>query len=149
VPGQKITQGKSSRAANTGYVNYINYAAFLIPPFKDASGNVLSPFGSATRNPARSPEFYETDLDLNKKFDTPIENLKVEFRAEAYNVFNHTNLYLPGNISGTQPTATQTLSTGATTPIGAIPTNANPTSGGQITSTLQPRILQFALKVIF
>jgi hypothetical protein len=149
VPGQKITQGKSNRSANTGYVNYINFAAFLIPPFKDASGNVLSPFGSASRNPARSPEFYETDLDLNKKFDTPLENLKVEFRAEAYNVFNHTNFYLPGNISGTQPTATQTLSTGATTPIGAIPTTATATSGGQITSTLQPRILQFALKVIF
>jgi outer membrane receptor protein involved in Fe transport len=149
VPGQKITQGKSNRTAKTGYVNYINYAAFLIPPYKDASGNVLSPFGNATRNPARGPIFNETDLDLNKKFDTPLDNVKVEFRAEAYNVFNHTNLYLPSGISGTQPTATQTLSTGATTSIGAIPATANPTSGGQITSTLQPRILQFALKVLF
>lgn len=149
VPGQKITKGRSSRAANTGYVNYINYSAFLVPPFKDASGNVLSPFGNASRNPGRSPIFNETDLDLNKKFDTPLENVKVEFRAEAYNVFNHTNLFLPGNISGTQPTASQTLGTGATTPIGAIPSTANPTSGGQITSTLGPRILQLALKVSF
>ena len=75
--------------------------------------------------------------------------MKIEFRAEAYNVFNHTNLYLPGTISGTQATATQTLGTGATTPISAIPSTSNPTSGGQITATLEPRILQFALKVIF
>ncbi len=149
VPGQKITQGKSNRAANTGYVNYINYSAFLIPPFKDTAGNVLSPFGTASRNPGRSPIFNETDLDINKKFNTPIENLKIEFRAEAYNVFNHTNLYLPGTISGTQPTATQSLGIGATTPIGAIPTTSNPTSGGQITSTLEPRIFQFGLKVIY
>jgi hypothetical protein len=149
VPGQKITQGKSNRANFTGYVNYINYAAFLIPPAKDASGNVTSPFGNASRNPARSPAFNESDLDVNKKFNTPIESLKIEFRAEAYNVFNHTNLYLPSSISGTQPTATQTLGTGATVPVSAIPTNANPTSGGQISSTFEPRILQFALKIIY
>ena len=149
VPGQAITQGKSNRAANTGYVNYINYSAFLIPPYKDAGGNVLSPFGTASRNPARTPPFNETDLDLNKRFNTGIENLKIEFRAEAYNVFNHTNLYLPGTISGSQPTATQTLGTGATTPLSAIPTTANPTGGGQITSTFEPRILQFALKIIY
>ena len=104
VPGQKVTQGRSSRAANTGYVNYINYAAFVLPPVKDAGGNALSPFGSASRNPGRTPAFYETDLDLNKRFNTPIESMKIEFRAEAYNVFNHTNLYLPNTISGTQGT---------------------------------------------
>ncbi len=43
VPGQKVTQGRSNRAANTGYVNYINFNAFVLPPIKDAAGNVLSP----------------------------------------------------------------------------------------------------------
>ena len=129
VPGVPVTQGRSNRSANTGYVNYVNLAAFTFPAVKDSGGNVISPFGNATRNPGRSPVFNETDLDLNKKFDTPIENLKVEFRAEAYNVFNHTNLYLPGNISGSQGGAA--------------------TGGGQITATFEPRILQLALKVIF
>ena len=69
----------------------------MIPPTKDAAGNYLSPFGNASRNPGRTPPFNETDLDLNKRFNTPIESLKIEFRAEAYNVFNHTNLYLPGH----------------------------------------------------
>ena len=83
VPGTKVTQGKSNRAPNSGYVNYINYSSFLIPPYKDASGNVLSPFGNASRNPGRTPAFNETDFDLNKKFNTPLESMKIEFRAEA------------------------------------------------------------------
>jgi hypothetical protein len=148
VPGQKVTQGRSSRAANTGYVNYINYAAFVLPPIKDGAGSVLSPFGNASRNPGRTPAFYETDLDVNKKFNTPIERMKIEFRAEAYNVFNHTNLYLPNTISGTQGTTTSTLGTGAAPGLGAI-TNGVPSSGGQISSTFEPRILQFGLKILY
>ena len=133
VAGQKVTQGTSHRAANTGYVNYVNLAAFTIPAAsKNASGYYNSPFGSASRNPGRNPAFNETDLDINKRFNTPVESLKLEFRAEAYNVFNHTNFYLPGNISGSQGTV-----------------STAPTGGGQITSTFEPRILQFALKIIY
>ncbi len=148
VPGQKMTQGKSNRAVNTGYVNYINYSAFVLPPVKDASGDYLSPFGNASRNPGRTPPFNETDMTLNKRFSLPFENMKVEFRSEFYNLFNHTNLYLPGTISGTQGSATQTLGTGATAPLSLI-SGGVPTSGGQITSTFEPRIVQFGLKVIY
>ena len=147
VPGKKVTQGRSSRAANTGYVNYINFAAFEMPPVKDAAGNVLSPFGNAPRNPGRSPAFYETDLDLNKRFDTPSERVKLEFRTEVYNLFNHTNLYLPGTISGSQGTTSVTAGLGGSVPVSSI--TGNPTGGGQITSTFEPRIFQFALKVIY
>jgi hypothetical protein len=147
VQGQALTQPKSNRAANTGYVNYINYSAFVIPPTKDASGNYVSPFGTASRNPARTPPFNETDLALNKKFSTPIESLKIEFRAEAYNIFNHTNLYYPGTVGGSQGTTTATVGTGGNVPVSTI--TGNPTSGGQITATLEPRILQFALKLIY
>jgi outer membrane receptor protein involved in Fe transport len=148
VPGQKVTQGRSNRAANSGYTNYINYSAFVLPPIKDAAGNVLSPFGNASRNPGRTPAFYETDLDMNKRFSTPIENLKIEFRAELYNLFNHTNPYLPSTISGTQGTTADTLSTGATPTLSSI-TGGAPTSGGQISSTFEPRIVQFGLKIIY
>ena len=147
VPGAKVTQGRSSRAANTGYVNYINFSAFELPPIKDAAGNVLSPFGNAPRNPGRTPAFYETDLDLNKRFNTPIERMKIEFRTEAYNLFNHTNLYLPGTISGSQGTTNATAGVGGSVPVASI--TGNPTGGGQITSTFEPRIFQFALKVIY
>jgi hypothetical protein len=152
VSGQPVTQGRSNRAANTGYVNYINFNAFVLPPIRDtaATPNVLSPFGNASRNPGRTPAFYQTDLALNKKFATPIESLKVEFRTEFYNLFNHTNLYLPGTISGTQGTLPQgtTLGTGATASTSAI-VGGIPNGGGQVTSTFEPRIIQFGLKVIY
>jgi hypothetical protein len=147
VPGQKVTQGKGNRAANTGYVNYINPSAFVLPPIKDAAGNVLSPFGNASRNPGRTPAFYQTDLALNKKFATPIESLKVEFRAEFYNVFNHTNLYLPGNISAAQGTTTATAGVGESVPVTSITAAAS--AGGQITSTFEPRIIQFGVKILY
>ena len=140
IPGQKVTQGRSSIAANTGYVNYINFNAFVLPPIKDAAGNVLSPFGNASRNPGRTPAFYETDLDVNKKFSTPIDNLKIEFRTEIYNLFNHTNLYLPSTISGTQGTTTATLGTGATPGLSDI-SGGTPTGGGQISSTFRTKNL--------
>jgi hypothetical protein len=122
-----------SHQAASGAINYINLAAFTLPA-TTTGGVISSPFGNAPRNIGRTPKFFETDLDLNKRFNTPMESLKLEFRAEAYNVFNHTNLYLPGGTSGS--TLGGTLG-------GAV------TSGGTITGALEPRILQFGLKILY
>ena len=157
VPGQPVTQGRSHRAANTGYVNYVNLPAFVLPPIKDAAGNVLSPFGNASRNPGRTPALYQTDIALNKNFNTPIEGLKVQFRTEFYNAFNHTNLYLPGNgtgnvggvISGTQGTTAGVYGVGGSVPLDNINGGALNANTGQITSTFTPRVIQFGLKVIY
>jgi hypothetical protein len=73
---------------SSGFIQYTNLAAFTLPATRDASGNLLGPFGNASRNPGRTPAFYQINLSLNKKFNTPVESLKVEFRSEAYNVFN-------------------------------------------------------------
>jgi hypothetical protein len=151
VPGQPVTQGRSNRAANTGYVNYVNFNAFVLPPIKDGATptpNILSPFGNASRNPGRSPAFYQTDLALNKSFSLPWESVKIQFRTELYNIFNHTNLTIPGTISGTQGTTSSIIGTGGTAPLGSI-AGGNPTSGGQVTSTFTPRVIQFGLKVSF
>ncbi len=133
VAGQPLTQGRKVRAANTGYVQYVNLAALTLPATRvGAVGTpLLSPFGDAARNPGRTPAFYQSDFDLNKRFATPVEGLKVEFRAEFYNVLNHTNLYLPSSaLSGTLGSGTAT-------------------GGGVISSTFEPRIVQFGLKVIY
>jgi hypothetical protein len=129
VPGVPLTQGRTVQQAVTGYIQYINYNAITLPAINTAAGVLQSPFGNLSRNPGRTPAFYETDLDLNKRFSTPIEGLKVEFRSELYNIFNHTNLYLPSSPSGTQ--------------------GGTPTSGGLITSTFTPRVVQFGLKIIY
>ena len=129
VPGVPLTQGRSVVQPTTGYIQYINYAAIQLPAINGANGILQQPFGNLSRNPGRTPALYQTDLDLNKRFSTPIESLKIEFRTELYNVFNHTNLYLPSSPSGTQ--------------------GLNPTAGGIITSTFTPRVIQFGLKIIY
>jgi hypothetical protein len=140
VPGVPVTQGRSVVAANTGYITYVNYAAFTLPATKNASGTLLSPFGNASRNPGRTPAFNETDLSLNKRFNLHAENMKLEFRSEFYNIFNHTNFYLPSSGLG------GTLSSYSA---GGALTATNPTSGGVISSTFEPRIIQFGLKLIY
>jgi hypothetical protein len=123
IPG--VPKILNTQIASTGYIQYTNPAAFALP----ASAAGLSPFGNVSRNPLRNTPFYQTDLSLNKKFSTPVEGLKVEFRTEFYNILNHTNLYLPGTIGGTNGTTA--------------------TTGGQITSTFEPRIIQFGLKILY
>lgn len=80
-----------------------------------------------TRNNLRGPRFFNTNLSLNKHF--PIrERLQLEFRAEAYNVFNHTNFSLP---------------------TGGVADTTNVSTFGVITSTFAPRVMQFSLRLDF
>jgi outer membrane receptor protein involved in Fe transport len=140
VAGQSFTLCHSGHSClndrqSNGTIQYVNWGAFTLPAYEDANGNPLNPFGDSPRNPSRTPNYFETDLDLNKRFDTPMDRLKIEFRAELYNIFNHTNLYLPASgFSGT-------LST--------VSTLNSPTGGGAISGTFEPRIVQFGLKVLY
>lgn len=67
-----------------------------------AARNAFGPptgFQAGSRNNLRGPRFSLTDLSLNKHF--PItEKYTLEFRAEAYNVFNHPNFALPSGPQG-------------------------------------------------
>ena len=91
-----------SASANYRHIQYINYNAVALPATKNANGAYQPPFGNMSRNPGRTPPLYQTDLDFNKRFNTPKEGMQIEFRSEFYNIFNHTNLYLPSTIGGTQ-----------------------------------------------
>jgi hypothetical protein len=124
-----------------GYIQYVNPAALTLPSTyvnNTAADGPSRPFGNLPKNFGRTPKFYETDLDFNKRFNTPMDRLKVEFRSEFYNIFNHTNLYLPGG-------------SGGSTVSGSDNNSSTPTSiaGGTITGTFEPRIIQFGLKVIY
>jgi hypothetical protein len=130
VPGQKLTTSHLVNSASRTSAQYINFAALSLPATQTASGTLLSPFGDLGRNPARTPAYYDTDVAFNKTFDLPVETMKLQFRSELYNVFNKTNYNTPGTtLSGTL--------------------GATPTSGGAITSTFQPRIIQFGLKLTY
>ena len=124
---------------SSGYIQYVNLSSLTLPSTyvnNTSADGLSSPFGSLPKNFGRTPAFYETDLALNKRFNTPIERAKIEFRSEFYNIFNHTNLYLPGGTGGGTITGTN----------GGAVTGG---SGGTITTTFQPRIIQFGLKVTY
>lgn len=70
-------------------LQWINPAAFSIP----APGT----FGNFRRNDLSGPSLTQLDLTMRKVFNIT-ERANVEFRAEAYNIFNHPNFANPGNV---------------------------------------------------
>lgn len=57
---------------------------------------------TAGRNLITTPAYFRTDLDVIKRF--PIhENVKLEYRAEIFNLFNRQNFGVPGLSVGTTP----------------------------------------------
>ncbi len=95
------------------------------------------PFGSAGRNTVRGPAFFQSDLGLHKQFPLFNETTRLEFRAEAFNLFNHTNFGLPDtNVSN----ITRDASGNA---IGGTFGTFRPGS------TFPAREIQFALKLYF
>ncbi len=73
---------------------------------KGLGGPFLAPpdytFGNYPYNGLRGPFFFQQDLSLFKTFK-PSERVAIEIRAEAFNVFNHTNLGMPnGDVTSTE-----------------------------------------------
>jgi hypothetical protein len=65
---------------------FLNPAAFAIP----APGT----FGNLERNSLHGPNFFQTDIVMNKRFRIT-ESANVEFKAEFFNIFNRTNFANP------------------------------------------------------
>jgi len=64
----------------------------------NAEGAFAFPFGGGTgnRNVVRGPGFWDVDLAILKNFTMPWSDThKLEFRAEGFNLFNHTNFNPP------------------------------------------------------
>ena len=94
---------------------WFNTAAFAFP--------FPGTFGNAGRNILEGPGFQNVNMSIlkNTRFN---ERFNLQFRAEAFNLFNHANFNLPDNFLG------------------------SPTFG-RITSARDPRHIQFGLKLLF
>ena len=95
-----------------------------------AQGAFSGPVGFqvGSRNNLRGPHFSNFDMGLIKHFPVK-EKLQMEFRADAFNVFNHTNFGLPGAAGTADITS--------------------PSTFGVISSDAGPRVLQLALRLDF
>jgi hypothetical protein len=101
---------------------WFNTAAFVAPPSYSSCGS-CGRFGNAARTQIHNPGLETVDMIVTKTFNI-FEKAKFDFRAEAFNSFNHVNL----------GSATMGI------------TSAN---FGKITSAYSPRILQFGGKLTF
>ncbi|HYM12967.1 MAG TPA: carboxypeptidase-like regulatory domain-containing protein [Bryobacterales bacterium] len=88
--------------------------------------NALGTFGNSGRNALYGPRFWNVDFGVVKQTRLT-EKMRLEFRFEAFNIFNHPNFGIPG------------------VPINTV-TNPN---FGKVLSASDPRVLQFALKLAF
>jgi len=88
--------------------------------------------GDANRAPLYGPRFVNTDLSLIKHFLLPHEGMRLDFRAEFFNLLNHPQLYLPGNPS-----------------VGNMQDITLPSFGVINQTVNNPRVIQFALKLNF
>ncbi|MGC2185094.1 MAG: hypothetical protein WA637_17585, partial [Terriglobales bacterium] len=89
----------------------------------------LGCIGDLGRNTFVGPGFVSWDTGLHKKIKVT-ERVGFEFRAEAFNLLNHTNFQLPGAHNATNNRITQG-------------------NFGQAGTTFNPRQLQLGLKVSF
>jgi hypothetical protein len=112
VPGQSITLPRSQRTAD----RFFNTDAFRAP--------AEFHFGNAGRNIIQGPGNNVLDIALDRRFVLS-ERQSLQFRVEAFNVFNHPNWGIPGPYPDFGPFF------------------------GKIFSTGEPRRMQFALRYRF
>ncbi len=123
VPGADIYGGQHN------FAQWLNPQAFSQPPAAATVGQAgFAPLGGGPQQ-ARGPGFNNWDASVLKNFAFT-EALRLQFRAEAFNLFNTTPLGQPGNLGNFN-----------TTNFASITTARN---GGNAS-----RRLQFALKLFF
>jgi hypothetical protein len=96
---------------------------YFDPTAYDCTNVVPLTFGNSGRNAVRGPGRSNFDLTIGRRFKLA-ESRQLEFRAEFFNAFNHTNFMNPDNFG-------------------------QDSTFGQITQARDPRIIQFALKFYF
>ncbi len=133
--------GQAYAPSNQNYLNWINVNAF--------TPQVVGSAGNEARDQLYGPSQRAIDFSLFKDFQLK-ERMKLQFRAEVYNLTNTENFGQP-NVQITKWSST--LSNGKTGAPGAIPlTGAAGGQFGTITASnvaLNPRQFQLALKLIF
>jgi hypothetical protein len=89
-----LASGKRTPVAGEpGEYQYLDPKAVSVPTAAN------TPFGNCPRNVARAPGYADLDLGLHKRFPIGFENAALEFRAEAFNVLNHSNAQAPDPVA--------------------------------------------------
>ena len=117
------------RLGNRTIHEWFNTGAFAFAPF--------GTFGTSPRyfSYLRGPHYQNWDTNISKNWQFT-ETMRLQFRAELYNTFNHPQFYTPNTgYGGCDPNSA-----------GALATGSCPSAFGQITNTFPARSVQFAGK---
>jgi hypothetical protein len=148
VPGVPLTLPGGGH----GGVPLVNPAAFQAPPV-DANGFFTS-FGDAGNGIIRAPAIWQVDLALMKETKLT-EKFSLQFGIQAFNIFNHTQLGDPNNLTlDYSPTAANSRALSAKPDFGVITSTVNfninnDNVASPNTGTGLPRQLQFMLRFKF
>jgi hypothetical protein len=137
--GSLYTHGTTAQRVS----QYFNPAAFSAPAF----GTV----GNLSRDSLTGPGYNDLDLSLSKSTQIN-ESLRVQFRAEFFNILNHTNLLTPSEtVFSAGPTQDAKTVPSAGAPLSAAQATAQAVSptAGVITSAATTRQIQLGLKLLF
>jgi len=109
--------------SNPTISDWFNASCFVQPPAGE--------LGNAKRTPLSGPGFVNTDFSVIKHFALPREGMRLDFRTEFFNLFNHPQFGAPGG-NGTGADFN------------------SPATFNVINYTVNnPRLVQFALKLAF
>ncbi len=156
IVGPNIRGGQLQ--SGSGIIGPVMYqtGGFITAPLNDPHLNCQNVTGTQTffcipppgqngsgRNSARGPNYWNLDSGLLKNFDLT-ERLKLQFRAEFFNVLNHPNFENPRNATQGSPTVTSGLfgQTCCATAAVASAQNVNPVGEPM-------RVMQLGLKLNF
>ena len=136
---------------------FINLAAFAVPctldPAGDGSAASCIPgtwhFGSLGRNALRGPGYHNVDFSIFKNTDIT-EKLRLQLRAEIFNIFNHPNFSNP-LLPGFSADMTSSIDPATGRGTGFLPITVTPDVGigNPFLGGGGPRNIQLALKLIF
>lgn len=130
--GQRITNPTDP---NFNCVNVTGTQTYFCIPLPGQQGN--------GRNIVQGPDFWNLDSGLLKNFGIT-ERFKLEFRAEAFNVLNHTNWENPRNATSGSPSIRSSIFARTCCVSASLPSSATVIAIGE-----PNRVLQLGLKLNF
>jgi hypothetical protein len=126
-PYSNVNRSLQRNSSGTGYVQWFNTASYAVAP--------AGTFSPTPRNSVRGPGFGTVDASLVKN-TTLHENLKLQLRAEMFNIFNRLNL---ANSSGSFTSGN----------FGRSTTTVGDNAGAPGLGSGEPFNVQFAAKILF
>jgi hypothetical protein len=124
-----------------------NATAFMLPPIDPNTGEPVSQ-GDLGRNALRGFGAWQWDFAVHREF--PISDaLKLQFRAELFNVLNHPNFGPPLGVLGSSNFGLSFQTLGQSLNGGLGGSNSGSGSFSPLYQFGGPRSVQFALKLIF